>query len=74
MFGQRVQLWWDLPLQDSFDLLRHIYQVPADRYRASLARFRDVLDLDPFLADAGPPALARAAHPRRADRGDAAQS
>ncbi len=49
MFGQRVQLWWDLPLLDSFELLRHIYRVPADRYRTSLARFRDVLDLDPFL-------------------------
>jgi ABC-2 type transport system ATP-binding protein len=49
MFGQRIQLWWDLPLLDSFDLLRHIYRVPADRYRASLERFRDVLDLDPFL-------------------------
>jgi ABC-2 type transport system ATP-binding protein len=49
MFGQRVQLWWDLPLIDSFELLRHIYKVPADRYRASLARFRDVLDLDSFL-------------------------
>src|SRR6476619_5927547 len=49
MFGQRVQLWWDLPLIDSFELLRHIYTVPADRYRASLARFREVLDLDPFL-------------------------
>jgi ABC-2 type transport system ATP-binding protein len=49
MFGQRVQLWWDLPLIDSFELLHHIYKVPADRYRASLARFRDVLDLDPFL-------------------------
>jgi ABC-2 type transport system ATP-binding protein len=49
MFGQRVQLWWDLPLIDSFELLRHIYKVPADRYRASLARFREVLDLDPFL-------------------------
>jgi ABC-2 type transport system ATP-binding protein len=49
MFGQRVQLWWDLPLLDSFELLRHIYRVPADRYRASLERFRDVLDLDPFL-------------------------
>jgi ABC-2 type transport system ATP-binding protein len=44
-----VQLWWDLPLIDSFELLRHIYRVPADRYRASLERFRDVLDLDPFL-------------------------
>jgi viologen exporter family transport system ATP-binding protein len=49
MFGQRVQLWWDLPLIDSFELLRHIYRVPAERYRASLARFREVLDLDPFL-------------------------
>jgi ABC-2 type transport system ATP-binding protein len=49
MFGQRVQLWWDLPLIDSFELLRHIYKVPADRYKTSLARFRDVLDLDPFL-------------------------
>jgi ABC-2 type transport system ATP-binding protein len=49
MFGQRVQLWWDLPLIDSFELLRHIYKVPAARYRTSLARFREVLDLDPFL-------------------------
>jgi ABC-2 type transport system ATP-binding protein len=49
MFGQRVQLWWDLPLIDSFELLRHIYKVPAERYRTSLARFREVLDLDPFL-------------------------
>jgi ABC-2 type transport system ATP-binding protein len=49
MFGQRVQLWWDLPLTDSFELLRHIYRVPADRYRANLARFREVLELDPFL-------------------------
>jgi ABC-2 type transport system ATP-binding protein len=49
MFGQRIQLWWDLPLIDSFELLRHIYKVPADRYRDSLARFREVLDLDSFL-------------------------
>jgi ABC-2 type transport system ATP-binding protein len=49
MFGQRIQLWWDLPLRDSFELLRHIYRVPADRHRRSLARCREVLDLDPFL-------------------------
>jgi ABC-2 type transport system ATP-binding protein len=49
MFGQRIQLWWDLPLIDSFELLRHIYRVPADRYRANLDRFREVLELDPFL-------------------------
>jgi viologen exporter family transport system ATP-binding protein len=49
MFGQRVQLWWDLPLIDSFELLRYIYRVPEERYRTSLERFREVLDLDPFL-------------------------
>ncbi|HZU20486.1 MAG TPA: ATP-binding cassette domain-containing protein [Gaiellaceae bacterium] len=49
MFGQRIQLWWDLPLLDSFELLRHIYRVPPDRYRRNLERFRDVLELDPFL-------------------------
>ncbi len=49
MFGQRVQLWWDLPLRDSFELLRHVYSVPADRHRARLATFRELLELDPFL-------------------------
>ena len=49
MFGQRMQLWWDLPLADSFELLRHIYKVPEERYRANLARFRELLDLDDFL-------------------------
>ena len=50
VFGQRVQLWWDLPLRDSFELLRHIYRVPADRYRENLDRFVELLDLAPFLA------------------------
>jgi ABC-2 type transport system ATP-binding protein len=49
MFGQRIQLWWDLPLRDSFELLRHIYRVPAEAHRVRLARFREVLELDPFL-------------------------
>jgi ABC-2 type transport system ATP-binding protein len=50
VFGQRSQLWWDLPLADSFDLLRHIYRVPADRHRATLGRFTELLGLDAFLA------------------------
>jgi ABC-2 type transport system ATP-binding protein len=49
MFGQRVQLWWDLPLLDSFELLRHVYKVPPGRYRERLGRLRAVLELDPFL-------------------------
>jgi len=39
VFGQRTQLWWDLPVIESFDLLREIYRVPA----ASYARVRDEL-------------------------------
>ena len=49
MFGQRMQLWWDLPLIESFELLRYIYRIPADRYRRNLEAFRALLDLDPFL-------------------------
>src|SRR6266571_2792683 len=36
VFGQRTQLWWDLPLRDSFELLRHVYRVPADRHAQNL--------------------------------------
>jgi ABC-2 type transport system ATP-binding protein len=49
VFGQRVQLWWDLPLRDSFELLRHIYRVPFDRWRANLDTFTELLELGPFL-------------------------
>ncbi len=49
VFGQRSQLWWDLPLRDSFDLLRHVYRVPAATATANLSRFVDLLDLGPFL-------------------------
>ncbi len=50
VFGQRTQLWWDLPLQNSFELLKHIYRVDDARYRANLKRFDDVLGLSDFLA------------------------
>lgn len=49
VFGQRSQLWWDLPLIESLDLLRHVYRVPADHFARNLAAFRELLDLDPFL-------------------------
>jgi ABC-2 type transport system ATP-binding protein len=49
VFGQRVQLWWDLPLRDSFELLRHIYRVPYERWRANLDAFTELLELGPFL-------------------------
>ena len=49
VFGQRTQLWWDLPLIDSLELLRHIYRIPAERHARMLAGMRKILDLDPFL-------------------------
>jgi ABC-2 type transport system ATP-binding protein len=49
VFGQRVQLWWDLPLRDSFELLRHIYRVPFERWRTNLDTFTELLELGPFL-------------------------
>src|SRR6266700_166888 len=48
VFGQRSQLWWDLPLIDSLRLLRHLYRVPEDRHTANLARLRSMLVLDEF--------------------------
>jgi ABC-2 type transport system ATP-binding protein len=49
VFGNRSQLWYDLPLVESFTLLRHIHRVPAAEHAARLARCRDLLDLDDFL-------------------------
>ena len=49
VFGQRTQLWWDLPLIDSLALLRHLYRVPEERYTANLERLRAMLALDEFL-------------------------
>lgn len=49
VFGQRTQLWWDLPTIDSFELLRHIYRLPEAQWKRNLAAFSDLLDLHPFL-------------------------
>ncbi len=50
VFGQRSQLWWDLPLRESFELLRHIYRVPAGAHTQRLAQCRSLLGLDEFMA------------------------
>jgi len=50
VFGQRTQLWWDLPLVESLDLLRYIYRIPAGRYQENLDQFRELLELDAFLS------------------------
>jgi viologen exporter family transport system ATP-binding protein len=49
VFGQRSQLWWDLPLLESFTLLRHVYAVEAAEHAGRLAHCRRLLELDAFL-------------------------
>ena len=49
VFGQRTTLWWDLPLRDSFELLRRIYRIDRDRYRRNLAEFTELLELGDLL-------------------------
>jgi ABC-2 type transport system ATP-binding protein len=49
VFGQRTQLWWDLPTVESFELLRHVYRIPAERYHENLRRYSELLELGPFL-------------------------
>jgi ABC-2 type transport system ATP-binding protein len=49
VFGQRTQLWWDVPAEDSFELLREIYSVPRDKYKANRDMVVDMLGLWPFL-------------------------
>ncbi len=49
VFGQRTQLWWDLPLRDSFELLRHIYHVEKAKHRVNLERCVEILEMASFL-------------------------
>ena len=49
VFGQRTQLWWDLPVIESFELLRDIYKVPSAAYAIRRADLIDLLDLSSFL-------------------------
>jgi len=50
VFGQRSQLWWDLPLAESFALLRAIHRVPQAEHATRLEECVELLELAPFLA------------------------
>ena len=49
VFGQRSQLWWDVPVIDSFELIRDIYAVTEDVYKRNLRDLTDLLDLSEIL-------------------------
>ena len=49
VFGQRSQLWWDLPVKDSYDLLKSIYNLSGEEYAKRLEELVTVLDLNALL-------------------------
>ena len=49
VFGQRSQLWWDVPVNDSFELIRDIYKVDQSSYRQTLNRLTELLDLGQII-------------------------
>lgn len=49
VFGQRSQLWWDVPVIDTFQLLQEIYSIPDALYRNNLEELTDLLDLHELL-------------------------
>lgn len=49
VFGQRTQLWWDLPLSESFSILKEIYNVSDEDYEERMEFLNRVLELDKFF-------------------------
>lgn len=49
VFGQRTQLWWDLPVVESFNLLKHIYEIPENVFKKNMKKFADVLGINELL-------------------------
>ncbi len=49
VFGQRTSLWWDLPVIDSFELLRPMYRIPEVRFRNNLRDFTELLEMSAFI-------------------------
>ena len=49
VFGQRSQLWWDVPVIDSFELLKDIYSISNTLYKQSLEELTELLDLKELL-------------------------
>ncbi|MBI5185984.1 MAG: ATP-binding cassette domain-containing protein [Nitrospinae bacterium] len=50
VFGQRTQLWWDLPVRESFDLLQAIYEAPEPAFQRNLEYLGEVLGLKDLLS------------------------
>lgn len=49
VFGQKTQLWWDLPVIESFQLIKKMFHIPENEYQENLKRFTQILELQDLL-------------------------
>lgn len=49
VFGQRSQLWWDVPVIDSFELLKDVYRIPFDEYKKNLNRLTELVGIGEIM-------------------------
>ena len=49
VFGQRTQLWWDIPVSESFNLMRYMYKIPDHQYHTNLELFSEILGIKEFM-------------------------
>lgn len=49
VFGQRSQLWWDVPVADSFELLKDIYKIPEDKFKKNITMLSEMLNIKDII-------------------------
>ncbi|MFC5530561.1 ABC transporter ATP-binding protein [Cohnella yongneupensis] len=49
VFGQRTQLWWDIPVIETFKLMQYIYDIPDRQFETNIRQFADILGIDEFV-------------------------
>ncbi len=49
VFGQRTQLWWDIPVRNTLELLKAIYEIPESAYKKRMKKFSSVLGIEKYL-------------------------
>lgn len=49
VFGQKTQLWWDIPVEETFRLLKKIYEIPEEQYIKNMEKFSNILGLREFM-------------------------
>ncbi|BBI31688.1 ABC transporter ATP-binding protein [Cohnella abietis] len=49
VFGQRTQLWWDIPVIETYKLMQYIYKISNEQYEHNIRQFSEILGIDEFM-------------------------